>query len=97
MPSVTVVWTTAYGADIVVITSWQYVEDANFCSVERQREKRLLSEEIIELRRERDRLSLENSMKSNQVEHVSTDKDKVEVQLLNAEDTIRSLRRQVHA
>ncbi|XP_067936393.1 trichohyalin-like [Watersipora subatra] len=63
--------------------------------IERQREKRTLSEEIIQLRRERDQLYVENSRKSNQVEHVSTDKDKVELQLLNAEDTIRMLRKQL--
>lgn len=63
--------------------------------VERQREKRLLNDEINDLRRERDQLSMENSRKSNQVEQVSTRKDNAELQLLNAEDSIRMLRNQV--
>ena len=57
----------------------------------------MLTEEIADLRRQRDQLSLENTRKSSQVEHVSTDKDKVELQLMNAEDTIRMLRDQVIA
>lgn len=64
-------------------------------TVERQREKRILSEEIAELRRERDRLSLENSRKSGQINYVSNDKEKLEVELMNAEDTIRRLRLEV--
>ena len=69
-----------------------------FCIiVERQRDKRILTEEIAELRRERDRLALENTRKSTEVDHVSTDKENLQIQLLNAEDTIRSLRNQVSA
>ena len=69
-----------------------------FCIiVERQRDKRILTEEIAELRRERDRLALENTRKSTEVDHVSTDKENLQIQLLNAEDTIRSFRNQVSA
>jgi len=56
------------------------------CAVERQREKRMLTEEIVELRRERDSLSLENSRKTNQLEHTSSNKEQLELQLLNSEE-----------
>lgn len=61
----------------------------------RQREKMLLTEEIFELQKERDRLSMENSRKASQIDYVATDKDKLQLELMNAEDTISRLRRSV--
>lgn len=61
----------------------------------RQREKSMLTEEIIELRKERERLAVENSRKANQIEYVATDKDKLQLELMNAQDTISRLRNNV--
>ena len=71
------------------------VKQISSIPVTRQREKRILSEEIEQLKRDRDALSLENSRRVNQVEHVSSDKETLRLQLRDSEGTVRMLRNQV--